>query len=147
MINKVILSGRIYTIYPNKTLLNNVEYLDFIIVNNQNNSTKKPNYIQIRCYDNLVNYVKNFQKVGNFIEIEGKVDSYKTPENKWITKIIAKKIFCISATKNVTEKEDIIIKLKDENKQLLLELNKLQNKPKNWDERNDLNDFLDQEWE
>ncbi|MDC8921009.1 single-stranded DNA-binding protein [Metamycoplasma hyosynoviae] len=105
MINKVILSGRIYTIFPNKTLENDVEFLDFIIANNTNGANNTANFIQIKCYGHLAKYVKNYQKVGNFIEVEGELRSYRL-ENKSILKIIAKKIFCISSSKEATDKAD-----------------------------------------
>ena len=107
--NKVILTGRLVSDDFKKFQSSKGISLTFKIALIE--KTKRTNFIDIVCFDKMVDNITKYIKKGDLLEVEGKLNNskYTTKDGKTIykTEIIAKNItFSVKSKHNENNKQD-----------------------------------------
>ena len=107
--NKVILTGRLVSDDFKKFQSSKGISLTFKIALIE--KTKRTNFIDIVCFDKMVDNITKYIKKGDLLEVEGKLNNskYTTKDGKTIykTEVIAKNItFSVKSKHNENNKQD-----------------------------------------
>ena len=107
--NKVILTGRLVSDDFKKFQSSKGMSLTFKIALIE--KTKRTNFIDIVCFNNIANNITKYIKKGDLLEVEGKLNNskYTTKDGKTIykTEIVAKNItFSVKSKHNENNKQD-----------------------------------------
>ena len=108
--NKVILTGRLVSddfkkFQSSKGIISLTFKIALI------EKTKRTNFIDIVCFNNIANNITKYIKKGDLLEIEGKLNNskYATKDGKTVykTEIVAKNItFSVKSKRNEDNKQD-----------------------------------------